>query len=137
MKLGGSVTLGIVTSFIFYYLIAYLLLIADFSWGPAGGCGTLWSAFFIVFPIALFLGSILTGILSYLSIDFKWELFYFAPGLCLAGLCIVVSLFTDLGIFIYMLIFGLYLYVVSLAGTGLGHLLRSRIRRLNFFGRTD
>ena len=80
MKLGGSVTLGTVVSFILYYIIA-LLYIDDSLWLPA----VLESAFVIVFPIALFLGSVLTGILSYPSIDFKWELFYFAPGLCLWG----------------------------------------------------
>jgi hypothetical protein len=136
MKLGGSVTLGIVVSFIFYYIIAFWIL-ADSPWGPQGTGGTLWVAFLIVFPIALFLGSILTGILSYPSIDFKWELFYFAPGLCLAGLCIIASLFSNLKIGASVIIMGLYWYLVSLAGTGIGYLLRSRIRRLKLFGQTD
>jgi hypothetical protein len=125
MKLSGSVTLGTVISFILYYIIA-LLYIDDNLWGPA----VLYSAFVIVFPIALFLGSVLTGILSYPSIDFKWELFYFAPGLYLGGLCIVGSLFIDFDMVIYVIIMGLYWYMVSLAGTGLGYLLRSRIRSL-------
>lgn len=125
MKLSGSVTLGTVVSFILYYIIA-LLYIDDNLWLPA----VLESAFVIVFPIALFLGSILTGILSYPSVDFKWELFYFAPGLCLGGLCIVASLFIVFDMVIYVIIMGLYWYMVSLAGTGLGYLLRSRIRSL-------
>ena len=74
MKLVVSVVFGIVLILIFYCLIAFWIL-ADISQGE----GKLWMALLLVLPLALFLGSILTGYLSYPSIDFKWELIYYSP----------------------------------------------------------
>jgi hypothetical protein len=132
MKLGVSIVFGIVLILIFYCLIAFCVL-ADISWGR----GKLWMAFLLTLPVVLYLGSILAGYLIHPRIDFKWKLIYFSPGLYIAGLCIVISLFTNLQIFFYALILGFYLYLTSLAGTVSGYFIRSRIRGRNSLTRTD
>jgi hypothetical protein len=126
MKLAGFVVLGLVVTYIVYFLINFWIL-ADSPWGPKGAEGTLWVAFLIVLPFSLLLGSILTGFLSYSTLNTRWGLLGIAPGLYLAGITIVLSLFST--IVVDMLILGLFFYLVSLAGVGLGYFLRALGKR--------
>jgi hypothetical protein len=123
MKLIVSIVFGIILILIFYCLISFWIL-ADVSWGE----GKLWMALLLVMPLALFLGSILTGYLSSGGIGYKRALIYYSPGPYVAVLCVAAGLLINTQVFVYMLILGLYLYLTSLAGTTIGYLIRSRIR---------
>jgi len=132
MKLVFSIAFGIVLILIFYCLIAFWVL-ADVSWGE----GKLWMALLLVLPLALFLGSILTGYLISGGIDYKWALICYSPGPYVAGLCVAAGLFINIQIFVYMLMIGLYFYLTSLGGTTIGYFIRSRIRGDSLSTRKD
>lgn len=132
MKLCVSIVFGIVLILIFYFLIAFWVL-ADVSWGQ----GKLWIALLLVLPLASFLGSILTGYLLCGGIDYKWALICYSPGPYVAGLCVAAGLLINIQVFVYMLILGLYFYLTSFAGTTIGYLIRTRVKRDSLLIRND
>lgn len=132
MKLCVSIVFGIVLILIFYCLIAFWVL-ADVSWGQ----GKLWMALLLVLPLALFLGSILTGYLISGGFDYKWALICYSPGPYVAGLCVAAGLFINIKVFVCLLILGLYFYLTSFAGTTIGYLIKSRIKRDILLRRND
>jgi hypothetical protein len=151
MKLVGLVFLGLVSGFAITYAAAYLiawllsLLIKTNGTAVSGGGGEatgLLIGFLVVFPIAFFIGGIVTGYFSYHEIDNKWSLPLIAPALYsnVLFLCVVVA---QIGIdaFVHNDTTGLgflaslwvpvalcfYWYLASLAGVALGYYLRERI----------
>ncbi|UCC23439.1 MAG: hypothetical protein JSW23_05140 [Planctomycetota bacterium] len=123
MKLVGFVVLGIVASGLVYGLILYWILRTY----PGMGCGSLWIPFLILMPFSLLVGGIVTGFLSCPTLSSKWELFFMAPGLYVP--IIFCGLFLTS---VFGLLFWPFYYLVSLAGVGLGYLLRAGIRRRVF-----
>lgn len=132
MKLVGFVLLGVVASIVFSELNDFWL---ERVFPDAKGCAGIGVALLINGPLSLLLGSIVTGFLSCPSLNSKWGLLGIAPGLYLAGL-LIINLSLSGETVVGMLIMGLYWYLASLAGVGLGYFLRASIRRWRF-GRPD
>ena len=128
MKLVGFVLLGLVASIVVSVLNGFWL---ERAFPDVKGCAGIGVALLINMPVALLLGSIVTGFLSCPSLETKWGLLGIAPGLYLAGL-LIITLSMSGETAINMLIMGLYWYLASLAGVVLGYFLRARIRRWRF-----
>ncbi|MHC4623228.1 MAG: hypothetical protein ACYS4W_04930 [Planctomycetota bacterium] len=126
MKLAVFVVLGLVVTVTVYFVVDFWIL-ESFLPGFTHTAATLGVAWLIVMPVALLLGSILTGYLSYPTMNTRLGLIAIAPGLYLAGLTIIPSLCST--ILVDMLIIGSFWYVVSLAGAALGYFLRSLTKR--------
>ncbi|MHC4499989.1 MAG: hypothetical protein ACYS21_12845 [Planctomycetota bacterium] len=139
MKLVGFVVLGIAVCITVYYLALWILdsYLPGFA---GGGSSNLGVCFVLVLPVSLLLGSIVTGYLSYPVMNSRWGLIGIAPGLYMVlyfGTCLcpasVVSVSPIDGRMLssglLTLLYGLFLYSVSLAGVGLGYFLRSLSRR--------
>ena len=149
MKLVGLVILGLVSGFGIMYAATYLItwLISLFVKTNAaavhgsGGDAGIFIGLLVFFPIAFFIGSIVTGFFSYYEIDDKWGLPALAPGLycgmlfvCVAGLsslndCLIGGdpvwhIAEALGIGFSV---GLYWWLVSAGGIFLGYYLRERL----------
>jgi hypothetical protein len=130
MKLIVFGVLGLVVSFVIYTLIMHLIQKAFPSFGGCGGMGI---GFLITLPLSLLVGGIVTGFLSWSSLDTKWGLIGIAPGLYLMILMLVIYLpltivdVMSAGGILVMLLTSLYWYSASLVGAGLGYFLRARI----------
>jgi hypothetical protein len=124
MKLAGFVVLGVVATFVVYFLVLWILdtYLPGFE---AGGCSNLALALLLVLPVSLLMGGVVTGFLSYSTLNSRWGLFRIAPGLYLA----LPFLLSATGAAIYLLLFWLFFYLLSLAGVGLGYFLRSLGKR--------
>jgi hypothetical protein len=138
MKLVGLVILGLITSIIVYFLLFLLLTKVLGDIGEAG----IPLSILGVTPLALLIGSFLTGYFSYYDIEEKWSLLLMAPALYLelAGLCgiglqflvdIVMGDYTPgrygvLGSLLIAIGIGLYWYLSSAGGVFLGYYLRER-----------
>jgi hypothetical protein len=150
MKLVGLVILGLVSSIVICLLLSLLLeLIFDTVAGRPDvfkaneALGMLLAAF-AVMPIAFFLGSMVTGYLSFYEIENKWSLLWMAPVLYLelAGVCVsVVGFLLDRFIdvnppgphflrgILFTIAIGLYWYSASAGGVFLGYYLRERFAK--------
>ncbi len=140
MKLAAFVVLGLVVTFAVYSLIVFWILHTYLPGFERGGCGNLGVCFLFVLPSSLLLGSILTGFLSYTEMNTKWGLIAIAPGLWLVllfGTCFcpdaLISISPSdggtLSSTLLALLYGLFLYLVSLGAVALGYLLRSLAER--------
>ena len=143
MKLVGLVFLGLVASVIISQILV-LLIMKTCPAMSGGGDAYMWVPILITVPVALIMGSFFTGYFSYDELDSKWALLWLAPGLysnilfmCMVGISFFFEWFASgktltsvvlNGIFIPLLI-GLYWYLASLAGVGLGYFLKGRITR--------
>ncbi|MHC4790652.1 MAG: hypothetical protein ACYS8Y_04300 [Planctomycetota bacterium] len=129
MKLAGFVVLGIVVSIIVYYLVVFVTIfwleesLPFLSGEPEA---SLWFPFLVILPFSLLLGGMVTGFLSCPELNTRWGLLGIAPGLYL-GLLTFSLFFVERAV--YVLLFWFFLYVVSLAGAGLGYFLRNLSRR--------
>jgi hypothetical protein len=124
MKLAGFVVLGLVVTFTVYFPVL-LILDMHLPGFEGGGCSNLGVAFVFILPFSLLLGGIVTGFLSFPTLNTRWGLFGIAPGLYLA----LPFLLSATDPVIYLLLFWLFFYLVSLAGVGLGYSLRSLTKR--------
>jgi hypothetical protein len=132
MKQAAFVFLGLVVSYVVYMLLCFYIL---GKYLHIGGCGGMAPAFLIIMPISLLAGSMVTGFLSRPLLDTRWSLLWISPGLYPVILMLFIfSLFTitsDVksasGEILGTLLFSLYLYLASMAGTGLGYFLRGLI----------
>ena len=124
MKLAAFVVLGLVVTFTVYFLVLWMLdmYLPGFE---GGGCSNLGVAFLFILPFSLLVGGIVTGFLSYPTLNTRWGLFGIAPGLYLA----IPFVLSAIDAVVYLLLFWLLFYLVSLAGVGLGYLLRSLTKR--------
>jgi hypothetical protein len=153
MKLIGLVFLGLVSGFAITYggafLIAWLLSLipnGNVTAGAGGGGGEagLLTGFLVVFPIAFFIGGIVTGYFSYNDIEDKWSLLFMAPALyvnliwiCVASVVFLLDRFIDVNppgpYFLQTLLItigmGLLWYVASAGGVFLGYFLRERFAK--------
>jgi hypothetical protein len=149
MKLIGLVFLGLVSGFAVVFLIAWLPLFFITGGGTAGygssgdGGPGLLIGVLVVFPIAFFLGGMVTGYFSYYEIEDKWSLLFMAPALYvnliwmgIAGISIFLELFmgsNDSGNFSFVmgLLFpigmGLLWYIASAGGVFLGYYIREQL----------
>jgi hypothetical protein len=84
-------------------------------------------SFLVILPSSFLLGGIVTGFLSCRNLETKWLMFVIAPGLYI-GILLACTMW---GILIIPLS-----YLPSLAGVGLGYLLRAGISRF-IFRRSD
>jgi hypothetical protein len=153
MKLVGLVILGIISGFaITYggvYLIAWILSLFPGTHGTVisgsgeGGVG-LMIGFLVVFPIAFFLGGIVTGYFSYYEIEEKSSLLLMAPALYVNLILMFVA---GIGFFLNWFMgsnsrdpyltrtiliaigMGLLWYVTSAGGVFLGYFLRERFAK--------
>jgi hypothetical protein len=130
MKLAAFVVLGLVVTFAVYYLLVFWILETYLPGWAEGGCGNLRGAFLFVLPFSLLVGSILTGFLSYPSMNTKWGLIGIAPGLYLAVPFVVCPGALTSPFDVTALLYALSLYLVSLAAVALGYFLRSLTKRL-------
>jgi hypothetical protein len=130
MKLFGLVLLGLAEAIAIYHIIVFGIL-GTLVPGYTETESTLWISLFIVMPVSVLLGSIVTGYLGLPRIDKKWKLTVVAPGLYLWGLFII--LMSRSTIVAGALILGFFWYLVSLAGVGLGYFLRMHIKRHQLF----
>jgi hypothetical protein len=151
MKLIGLVILGLVSGFgITYaatYLIAWLLSLFLKTNGTAssggGGDAGIFIGLLVFFPIAFFIGGIVTGYFSYYEIENKLGLPALAPGLycgmlfvCVAGLsslsdCLIGGdpIWHFAGALGIGFSVGLYWWLVSAGGVFLGYYLRERFAK--------
>lgn len=120
MKLAGFVVLGLVVTVTVFFLVLWIfdMYLPGFA---GGGCSNLGLALLFILPFSLLLGSILTGFLSYPTLNTRWGLLGIAPGLYLA----IPFLLSATDAVVYLLLFWLFFYLVSLAGVGLGYFLRA------------
>ncbi len=143
MKLVGVVFLGFVASVVIGLLLEWVVLKVLPS--IEGDDAYLWIPLLITLPIAFLLGSIVTGYFGYYEVENKWRLVWMAPALyCnltfifVAGLQFALDRFIDVndarnsgsfwGLWMPFLV-GLYWYLASLGGVGLGYFVRGRIVR--------
>ena len=124
----GLVVLGLAVAISLYHIIVFGIL-GILLPGYTQTESTLWVSLFIVAPISVLLGSIVTGYFAYPRIDKKWKLMVTTPGLYFGGLFIVIMLRST--IIVGALITGLFWYLVSLGGVKFGLFLRSYIIRNN------
>jgi hypothetical protein len=140
MKLVGLVFLGLITSFIVYWLL-FMLFMRFF--GNIGEAGMLIS-FLVVIPLAFFIGSLPTGYFSYYDIEDKWTLLAIVPALYVYLLSISLALIGSLlhgfmdnnwniRSFLYdywgLILMSLLWYVTSAGGVFLGYFLRERFAK--------
>jgi hypothetical protein len=151
MKLVGLVFLGLVSGFAITYAGAYLVtwLISLFlktngtaSYGGGGEAG-LMIGFLVIFPIAFFIGGIVTGYFSYYEIEDKRSLLLMAPALYVFLLAMGAALTGSLlhgfingwsiGTFLYdywgLILAGPLWYSASAGGVFLGYYLRERFAK--------
>ena len=127
LKLAAFVVLGLAVSLVVYYLLVFGILEILRSRSGRSPESYLWVAFLVMLPFALLLGSILTGYLSSPEMNKSWRLIGITPGLYLAiGITIQNFIIAEFQFAVSMLLAGLFWFLVSLSGVGLGHLLRSR-----------
>jgi hypothetical protein len=125
MKLVGLVFLGLIASFVISS-VAMWAIIKVFP-NMAGNDGYMWVPVLIVMPIGFFAGSIVIGHYSYYEIENKWKLLLMAPTLYCNPLWMALTQSgSGFGIVFLM---GLYWYLASLAGVGLGYFLRKQFAR--------
>ena len=140
MKLAAFVVLGLVVTFTVYFLVVFWILHTYLPRFERGGCGNLGVCLLFVMPFSLLLGSILTGFLSYTEMNTKWGLIAIAPGLWLVlvfGTCLcpdaLISVSPSNGSTsssaLLAVLYGLFLYLVSLGTVALGYFLRSLTER--------
>ena len=129
MKVFSFVLLGISAS-VGVYLLAMKWILSAYP--HLGGCGMV-APFLILIPSSMLAGGMVTGLLSRGNLETKWMLFGIAPGLYIGISCAVPNL--TIGLFGYALLISIYCYLLSLAGVGLGYLLRAGISRW-VFGRS-
>ena len=141
MKLIGLVFLGLITSFIVYWLL-FMLFMRFF--GNIGEVGLLISTL-VVTPLAFLIGSFPTGYFSYYDIENKWSLLSMAPALYLelvgvfvASVAFLLNAFMGnndqgnigiLGTIAIAVAIGLYWYLASAGGVFLGYYLRERFAK--------
>lgn len=129
-KLFGCVGLGSVVAIAIYWLLVFGIiepLRARSGRSPEAYLGV---AYLILLPLALLVGSALTGFLSYPLIKTKLGLIGASPGVYLS-FAFTVANFTwgDHAYALSMLLSGLIWFLVSWAGTGLGYSFRLRRNR--------
>ena len=150
MKLVGLVFLGLVSGFGITYLLVWLLALLIGGGGTAGHGGGgdsgpgLLIGFLVVFPIAFFIGGIVTGYFSYYEIEDKWSLLWMAPALYVFLLAMGAALTGSLlhgfisngwsiGTFLYdywgLILAGPLWYSASAGGVFLGYYLRERFAK--------
>lgn len=139
MKQAVFVVIGMVISAVGYALLCVYIVTGYLH---MTGCAGMGPAFLIMAPVSLAAGGMVTGFLSRPLLDTKLGLIWIAPGLylCILMLCnfflfaILDVVAGDIGRvgseILWMLLFFLYLYSASLAGTGLGYFMRGLIGRL-------
>ncbi len=110
MKLFSFVLLGIGVSVGVY---VFALNCVESVYPDLQACELMGIGILIILPFSVLVGGIVTGFLSCRSLETKWGLFGIAPGLYIG----ILSFFG--GGFVFLL----YVYLVSLAGVGLGYLL--------------
>jgi hypothetical protein len=143
MKLVGLVFLGLIASVIISSLAMWAIIKV---FPTIGGDDTyLWVPFLITIPFGFFAGCIITGYFSYYDIENKWLLLWMSPVLyCgiiwmfISGVTFLLDSFAGVketshtnfwnGICIPFLM-GLYWYLPSLAGVGLGYFIRKQFAR--------
>ncbi len=129
MKLVGFVVVGLIVSGVVYSLLALWALDILLPGYAGVGCSNLGVCFLVVMPGSLLVGSMVTGFLSCPVLNTKWGLIGIAPGLYIVIIFAVstttVTDFQSVSNILSMLLFFLYWYLASLAGVGLGYLLRA------------
>lgn len=124
------VVLGAIVSIAIYWFSVFIIvepLRARSGRSPESYLGL---AYLIMLPLALVLGSALTGFLSYPHLKTKLGLIATAPGLYFFVLFTATNFwYGEFGFAVSMLFAGLVWFLVSWAGTSLGYYLRTRQQR--------
>ncbi|UCC23175.1 MAG: hypothetical protein JSW23_03730 [Planctomycetota bacterium] len=128
MKLVGFVVVGLVVTFVVGGVAIPLALEAYERDLLQSGCEGIGFGLFVNMSVSMLVGSLVTGFLSCPTLNRKWGLLFMAPGLYAP--VILCGLFLTGGVL--GLVFWLVYYLVSLAGVGVGYLLRAGIRRWVF-----
>ena len=126
-KLAGFALLGFVVAAVIYWLLTFGALEALRSRSGRSPESYLGVAFLIMMPVALFLGSSLTGYLSRPHLRTRFGFIGVTPGLYLALVFVTLNFAKAASEFaISMLLPGLFWFLISWAGDGIGCFARSR-----------
>ena len=126
-KLAGFALLGSAVAAVIYWLLTFGVLEALRSRSGRSPESYLGVSFLVMMPIALFLGSSLTGYLSRPHLRTRFGLIGVTPGLYLALVFVTLNFAMSASEFtISMLLPGLFWLLISWAGVGIGCFARSR-----------
>ena len=126
-KLAGFALLGSAVAAVIYWLLTFGVLEALRSRSGHSPESYLGVSFLVIMPIALFLGSSLTGYLSRPHLRTRFGLIGVTPGLYLALVFVALNFAMSASEFaISMLLPGLFWLLISWAGAGTGCFARSR-----------